>query len=1534
MVFVGNGIGGEDAACRLRAGHRAVTGGQTGVAGRPRLVYGDLAGSHPTQAMDFRILGPLEVLEEGRAVTLGGSKQRGLLALLLLHANETLTTDRLIEELWGDRPPPTAAKNLQMHISRLRKALATGAGSDLVVTRERGYELELDPERLDANRFEALVAEARNELAAQHPERALTALEAALGLWHGEPLADLAYEPFAQGEIARLEDMHVGAIEQLIEAKLALGRHAEVINQLETLIASHPYRERLRGQLMLALYRCDRQADALQAYQDARGELVEELGIEPGERLRELERAILAQDPALAGPLGRHDNGEAAAPAAAPEELPTGVVTFLLTDIEGSSGLWEADPEGMAAALELHDELIARTVDASSGRLLKTKGEGDATVTVFRRASDAVTGAVALQEALSVASWPGGLELRVRIALHTGEAHERAGDYFGPALNRAARLRGLARGGATVVSQATAEIVHDRLPEEIELVDLGRHELRGLSRPENVFELRPVFAPAAQPPYVSLEMRKTVAVLFSSVVAAGPEGHPLDPEARRRLVSRYLVDMRAVLERHGGTVETYPGDALMAVFGVPLLHEDDALRAVRAAAEMHEELPALEEELERDFGVRLTVRVGVGAGEVIATLPAAGEPMATGEAVNVAKRLEELAEEGEVLIDEQTHGLVRGSVRTEPAGRRTSRSGESIAALRLLEVRPHTAVRASRLDSPLVNRERQLESLSTQFNAAASDRTCHLVTVLGSAGVGKSRLVEEFISGIGDRGSVLRGRCLPYGEGITYWPLAEVVSDLTEGHGPAEPSVPAIAAQLVGEPKADLIAAGVAEALGLGGSKGATSEKIFWAARRLLEAIARNRPLVVVFDDLQWAEPTFLDLVEHVTDLSRDAPIVVLCIARPDLLDARPGWGGGKLNATSILLEPLSEGETIELITNLLSRATLPPEAAARIAEATEGNPLFAEELLAMLIEDGLLRRADGGWTVADELADLPVPPTIHALLAARLEGLPDDERALLAHASVEGTVFHRAALDELAPASLAPFLERSLTSLVRRDMIRPERATVGEDEAYRFRHILIRDAAYRSLPKEVRAKLHERFAAWGARTAGLRLGEFEEILGYHLERAYRLLGELGTIDPDAEALAARAAEHLESAGQRALARSDHTGAVSLLERAAALLPDDHARRVRLLPDLGAALIEAGKLAEAEEVLAEASRAAAAAHDECDAARALVQQEFLRLARGESAGTAEGAAVVEQVVPVFEREGDDYGLCYALRLRAWLHWIEAQAEAAAGAWEQAAAYAHRAGAEHERTEILRWVALSLVLGPTPVTDGIRRCEAIQREASGNLAAVADVQQSLAGLHAMEGRFDRAHELLDNSNAVFEELGLTLTTVAGHDRAWVELLAGDPVAAELSLRAGYETLEEMGESTLLSTSAAYLAQALLAQGRDQEAERFAQLSDELATADDLLTQILWRGVRARTLAGRGHLEEAERLARQSVALAERTDFINHKGDALVNFAIVLMQTGEVEQARAAFAQGLRLYQRKGNTAAADKARAELAELAAI
>jgi predicted ATPase/DNA-binding SARP family transcriptional activator len=1438
--------------------------------------------------MNFRILGPLEALDGTRAVALGGHRRRAVLAALLLHRGETLSSERLVDLLWGESAPPNSVKTLQAHVSRLRKELPEG----VLVTRGHGYELQVDPDQVDSERFERLLDQGRAELAADRHEPALEALESALALWRGAPLADLAYEPFAQAEIARLEDLRVAATEQLIEAKLALGRHTEVIGDLERLVEDHPYRERLRAQLMLALYRADRQADALQAYQEARRALVEELGIEPGERLRELEAAVLAQDPALglAEPRSAED-GPPAPPeqVAAPAQLPSGVVTFLMTDIERSSALWDAEPDAMAASLQLHDELVERAAEAHGGRLLKTKGEGDATLTVFPSASDAVECAAALRESLAAVTWTGDLDLRVRLALHTGEAHQRDGDYFGPALNRAARVRALADGGTTLLSQTTRELVHDRLPRGTELADLGTHELRDLSRPERVFELRAA-GDDTRLPAAPREIRKTVTVLFAGVL--DPAGEDPDPETRRRLGAQALAAARVVLERHGATVEDCPGDVVMAVFGVPLLHDDDALRAVRAAAELRREHPD-------------RTRIGVATGEVIAARDPGHVPLAAGGAVNEAKRLQEQARPDEIALDDATRGLAREG-----------------------DARPRA------FTAPLIDRAQQLRALETAFDAATSDRGCHLVTLLGAAGVGKSRLVDEFTGRVADRATVLRGRCLPYGEGITYWPLNEVVRDLAGEAGGGSPAEvrDALAAHLRNDPKADLVADVLAEAVGLGDSGGYPEEKIFWAARRLFELLAEQRPLVVVLDDLQWAEATFLELVEHVADLARDAPVLLLCLARPELLDTRRGWAGGKLNATSILLEPLSPEDSRDLVDNLVEELT--PDAASRIAEASEGHPLFAEELLAMLMDDGSLTRDQGSWSLARVRGKLPVPPTIQALLGARIDRLPEDERSLLTHVSVEGGVFHRESMRELAPAPLRPVVDRCLRELTRRDLIRSERATFGDDDAFRFRHILIRDAAYRSLPKQARADLHERFADWLERVQAGRVGEIEEIVGYHLEQACRFRAELGG-DGEADAtLAERAADRLESAGRRALRRSDYQAAATLMERAAALLPEDDRRRIALLPDLGGTLMEAGRLPDAERVLAEAVAAGQAARDELALSQALVEQAMLGIRRSASGAGVGAAAAVERAVRVFGAAGDHHGLCSAFRLRGWQHWLLGRREAAAEAWEEAAEHARAARLEHERRDLLGWIASSLFFGPAPVSAAIERCEAIREEVAGDLVATADVLQPLAGLHAMEGRFDEARALIGAADAAFEEVGRTLGSAVSHHAAVVELLAGDPAAAEHLLRRGYEELEQMGEKAVLSTTAAFLGQALLAQGRVEEAGRFAELSAEQSPDDDIVSQGMWRAVQASVLSARGELDDAERLAREAVGFAERTDDTNQVADTHVRLGRVLAVRGETEAAHAELSEALALYERKGNVVAAERVREELALLSPV
>jgi len=1029
------------------------------------------------------------------------------------------------------------------------------------------------------------------------------------------------------------------------------------------------------------------------------------------------------------------------------------------------------------------------------------------------------------------------------------------------------------------------------------------------------------------------DVRKTVTILFVDIVDSSRLSLALDPEALRNLLVRYFDELTAVIRRHGGIVERYIGDAIMALFGVPVLHEDDALRAVRAAVEMREMLAILNREFEAGWGVRLANRIGINTGEVIAV--AQGHSSVTGEAINVAKHLEEAAAANEILIGKPTHRLVRDAVVVEPSGPRALKHGRTIHALVVVDVLPHALGSARRFDSPFVGRVRERAALETALSKVVRDRTCHLLTVLGGAGVGKSRLVWEFAGGFAGDVTVLRGRCLPYGEGITYWPLAEIVREITraEGRDPGEQAASAIAARLAGEEKAELIVERLGNALGLGGAGGAKSEETFWAVRRLFEALARAGPLVIVVDDLHWAESTFLDLIEHVAKFSRDFPILLLCIARPELLDKRPGWGGDKLRATSIFLEPLSEAECRELITNVLDRAPLPPAAESRIASAAEGNPLFAEEFVAMLVDDAMLTREGDHWVASSDLSELPVPSTIHALLAARLEGLPADERAILMTAAVEGLVFHRAAARELRPALDTP-LEDGLQALVRRDLIRPDTADFAGESAFRFRHGLIRDAAYRSLPKNARADLHERYAVWLERTAGDRLREFEEIVGYHLEQAFRYRVALGPLDSRAALLAARASDRLEAAGRRALVRSDLPAAISLLERVSRLLPADNPRRTVLLAELGAALIECGRLTEAGPVLDEGERLAAAAGDARAASHVLVQQQVLRLLRGEERALEEAARATARVIPVFERHEDDLGLCHARRLEAWLFWNEARAEAAAAAWERAAAHARRAGDRHGYYESLTWIASSLWFGPTPAAEGIRRCEAMRAEVRESPEPEAAILRELASLNAIVGRFALARELLATSNATYADLGLTLQVASSDHAAVVEVLAGNPAAAETSMRAAYRALEEMGEHHFRSTIAATLGLVILEQGRDEEAEALAEVSARLGATGDLLTQIRWRRVRARVLARRVEIRAAEGLAREALAIAEATDFVNERADTLIDLSHVLEASRRRDEAVSAASGALDLYELKGNAVAAAAARLRLGELKRI
>ncbi|MDP9331317.1 MAG: AAA family ATPase, partial [Actinomycetota bacterium] len=687
------------------------------------------------------------------------------------------------------------------------------------------------------------------------------------------------------------------------------------------------------------------------------------------------------------------------------------------------------------------------------------------------------------------------------------------------------------------------------------------------------------------------EVRKTVTVVFTDISGSTALGERLDPEALRKTMASYFDEIRRIIERHGGTIEKFIGDAAMAVFGIPVAEVDDALRAVRAVAEIRERLIRLGEER----SLTLSFRTGVNTGQVVA---GEGETLATGDAVNVAARLEQAATPGEILIGAGTFALVRDAVSVEavePLALKGKR--EPVRAYRLLSVDPGASAIARHLDAPLVGRVREKKRLNADFEDVVSERACHLFTILGPAGVGKSRLVAEFLSNIGGDADVLRGRCLNYGDDITYWPLVET-----------------------------LVSAGVESGDVIGDSPAETQ----LAFRKLLEARAVERPQVVVFDDIQWAESVFLDLIEHVADWSRDAPILLLCLARRELLDVREGWGGGKVNATTILLEALS-GEDCELLLEHLAEGLdVSADLRRRVLSAAGGNPLFIEEMIAMVGE------GDGD-------SEIVVPPTIQALLQARLDKLGAEERDLIGRGAVEGQVFHGGAVLELAPELERADVPRHLLSLIRKELIRPEAAQLPHEEAFRFRHLLIRDAAYDSLPKQTRSELHERFATWLQHQGGLI--ELDEIVGYHLEQAYRNRAELDPSDARLDDLARRAADRLEHAAKGAVTRGDWSAATGMLERTAALLPLGNPRRLEVLIRLVWPLINLGRIEDARATTAEL----AASDDRRFRAFADMVAELTDFMVGghEPKRTRRR---VDDAMDVFEELGDELGM-------AWAEWM-------------------------------------------------------------------------------------------------------------------------------------------------------------------------------------------------------------------------------------------------------------------------------------
>lgn len=644
-------------------------------------------------------------------------------------------------------------------------------------------------------------------------------------------------------------------------------------------------------------------------------------------------------------------------------------------------------------------------------------------------------------------------------------------------------------------------------------------------------------------------MRKTVTLLFCDVTGSTALGERLDPEALREVMSRYFAAARGAVQRHGGTIEKFVGDAVLAVFGIPEVREDDALRAVRAATELRDSLTDLSDELMGSMGIQLSVRTGVNTGSVVVGSARAGGSFATGDAVNTAARLEQGAASGEILIGASTLWLVRDAVEVEAIAPLTAKGkAEPLPAYRLLRVLDSERGRNRRPDAALVGRESESGVLADALARMTQGVVGQLVTVLGPAGMGKTRLVEHFLAGIDREVQVLRGRCVSYGHGITFWPLVQILRQAAGliGEETTETTEKAFLALMDTSPDKNAVVARLLPLLGLGGEPGGADET-FWAVRSVLEHCGGHGPLVVTVDDIHWAEPTLLDLLERLR-AEAGVPFLLVCQARPELLERRPHWGDGALDGTTFSLAPLTGQHTAAVLQGLLGPG-LPHHVVAAVEGWADGNPLFVEEVAAHLVDTGVLRREHDGWVVVGDLTRLSVPPSVTALLAARLDRIPRPERVLLERISVMGLEFTTTDASALAAGGLDVLA--LLASLNGRDLIRPVPGLRAQTWA--FRHVLMRDAAYEALPKSVRAELHEQVADQLEESATVTGGEIHAFVGHHLEQAVRFQRELSNQGEPVAALARRAASTLAAAGARARDNDDLPAATELLKRAIAL---------------------------------------------------------------------------------------------------------------------------------------------------------------------------------------------------------------------------------------------------------------------------------------------------------------------------------------------------------------------------------------------
>ncbi|MDQ2983720.1 MAG: AAA family ATPase [Actinomycetota bacterium] len=977
--------------------------------------------------------------------------------------------------------------------------------------------------------------------------------------------------------------------------------------------------------------------------------------------------------------------------------------------------------------------------------------------------------------------------------------------------------------------------------------------------------------------------RKLATVLFVDLVDSTRFVASKDPEIVRRRVNEFFERASHCVTTHGGIVEKYAGDAVVAAFGIPQAHEDDAERAIRAALSIRDVVQELEFE----------ARLGVESGEVVADDSAF--TFATGEAVHVAARLQQAASPGEILIGPGANRLALGRVEVEDVGPLELKGLDGgIWAWRVLGARGRAnGPRVQGLTAPLVGRDNELELLDSIWERAVRGRRAHLFTIFGEPGVGKSRLAREFGDTL-DRATVLVGRSLPYGEGVTYWPLAEMVKNAAgiADDDPLEVAIGKLQVFCEDEAVADLlgIASGLLEAMH--GQR--SGQEIAWAARAWAERLAQDQPLVLIFEDIHWAEDPLLELIEDLAERVREAPLLILCLARPELLDNRPGWAGGSLRSTAIELEPLGENESDELARALLDDLQVPEADYRELLDKTQGNPLFVEEIVRMVRESEDTCSVDG------------VPDTLQALIAARIDRLPAAEKAVLQRAAVIGRTFWSGAISHLAPEF--DDVAEVIDDLLIRDFVLPEaRSTISGEEAFRFKHVLIREVAYSGLSKTGRADLHARFAEWLRERTG---GELLEIRAYHLDQAVTLLEELDGAAPDE--LTHEAAAALEGAGKRALAREANRSARKLFVRAVELEPTlerryQAARSAWRLSDLPAVSIEMERVrVDAEE-----------APDNALEARALTALAEVGLFREADVAKAEelGRAALEAA-----DENDDEARFDALALLRTAAWWTANLSEAERYALEALAVARKTGRlDLESRAAADLSHVYLVRGDTAEAAPLVERACVQAAESGSIISQGWALLASADLHRFRDEYDEAETELERAIELFDEAGNASMLGRAHEQlARVAAKKGDSKRAERLYRESIAVLKPLEDRGMLCEAQRGLAQVLLDRGDVDQAEHYALKARETVGPQDVSSRSSTALALGLVRAAQGRDEEADALLRESLALLDPTEGMKLCFEPLRARAQFLRERGRDDEA-VEFEERLAALERPDSTA---------------